>query len=169
MKHIAALLVLVSSVFAGEKEQRIIALTILGEARGEGASGMYAVGCVIQERAKEKKITPAQVCHQPWQFSVWNAGNGKIKTEKELSHLWESKSAPYAKSLALAIDSGFDLVQKFTGNADHYYSKKMMKSPPSWAYKIDKRTGKFLRDSKGNKIAVKTTKVIGNHVFYNLR
>ena len=54
MKHIAALLVLVSSVFAGEKEQRIIALTILGEARGEGASGMYAVGCVIQERAKEK-------------------------------------------------------------------------------------------------------------------
>jgi spore germination cell wall hydrolase CwlJ-like protein len=169
MKNIVILIALAASVFSGEKEQRIIALTILGEARGEGTGGMYAVGCVIQERARESNLTPAKVCHAPYQFSVWNAGKGKIKKESELSDLWKSKSAPYAKTLALAIDSGYDLAQTFTGNADHYYSKKMMKSPPSWAYKIDKRTGKFLRDKEGNKISVKPTKVIGNHVFYNLR
>ena len=50
MKHIAALLVLVSSVFAGEKEQRIIALTILGEARGEGAAAAGMATCANETR-----------------------------------------------------------------------------------------------------------------------
>ena len=34
--------------------QRIVAQTILGEARGEGEAGMYGVACVIQERIKSK-------------------------------------------------------------------------------------------------------------------
>ena len=163
MKNIVILIALATSVFGGEKEQRIIALTILGEARGEGASGMYAVGCVLQERAREGNLTPAKVCHVPYQFSVWNAGKGKIKKESELSDLWKSKSAPYAKSLALAIDNDLKLVQDFTGNADHYYSSKILKKPPYWAFKTIKKNGKEV------KVEIKPTKIIGNHVFYNLR
>ena len=33
------------------EEQRIVAMTILGEARGEGEAGMYAVACVIAQRS----------------------------------------------------------------------------------------------------------------------
>ena len=77
--------------------ERIVALTILGEARGEGKRGMYAVGCVIQKRASERNLTPAKVCLQPWQFSIWNAGGGKVKKERELYYLWKSPSKLYAR------------------------------------------------------------------------
>jgi len=32
-------------------EQKIVAMTILGEARNQGQAGMYAVACVIAERS----------------------------------------------------------------------------------------------------------------------
>ena len=153
-------------------EERIVALTLLGEARGESEIGVYAVACVIQKRAAQRKLTPVQVCLQPWQFSIWNAGKGKIKKESELWHLYERapvKVMRYARQLARDICANRKLSQDYTGNADHYYSHKIMKQPPSWAFKIDKKTGKFLRDKKGNKIPVQHTKVIGNHSFYKLR
>ena len=81
---------LASSAVADEvltRDERIVALTILGEARGEGNTGMFAVGCVIQKRSSNRNLTPAQVCQQSWQFSIWNAGKGKIKKERELWHL----------------------------------------------------------------------------------
>ena len=70
-------------------EERTVALTILGEARGEGQLGMYAVACVIQKRSQERNLTPAKVCLEPWQFSIWNAGQGKVKKESELYYLWK--------------------------------------------------------------------------------
>jgi spore germination cell wall hydrolase CwlJ-like protein len=132
------------------RDERIVALTILGEARGEGKKGMYAVGCVIQKRASERNLTPAKVCLQPWQFSIWNAGKGKVKKESELYYLWKSPSKMYARQLARAICQGKELDQKFTVHANHYYSTKYMKKKPYW--------------TKGKK----AVKVIGNHVFYRL-
>ena len=152
--------------------ERVVARTLLGEARGEHTTGIYAVGCVIQKRAANRNLTPAQVCQEPWQISIWNAGKGKIKKESELWHLYERapvKVMRYARQLARDICANRKLSQDYTGNADHYYSHKIMKQPPSWAFKIDKKTGKFLRDKKGNKIPVQPTKVIGNHSFYKLR
>jgi spore germination cell wall hydrolase CwlJ-like protein len=93
---IYTLLILATCTAAADEvltpEERVVALTILGEARGEGKRGMYAVACVIQLRSEQRKLTVAQVCHQPWQFSVWNAGNGKIKKERELWGLWDSNT-----------------------------------------------------------------------------
>ena len=132
------------------RDERIVALTILGEARGEGKKGMYAVGCVIQKRASERNLTPAKVCLQPYQFSIWNAGKGKVKKESELYYLWKSPSMMYARELARAICQGKELEQKFTASANHYYSTKYMKKKPWW--------------TKGKK----AVKVIGNHVFYRL-
>jgi spore germination cell wall hydrolase CwlJ-like protein len=131
------------------RDERIVALTILGEARGEGKRGMYAVGCVIVKRASERNLTPAKVCLQPYQFSIWNAGKGKVKKESELYYLWKSPSKMYARELARAICQGKELDQKFTASANHYHSKKMKKKP-YW--------------TKGRK----AVKVIGNHVFYRL-
>jgi len=128
-------------------DERIVALTLLGEARGEGKMGMYAVACVIQLRSEQRKLTVAQVCHQPYQFSTWNAGNGKIKKERELWGLWDSKQAPYARELARYLCRGYKFVQQYTGNANHYCT---LKTHNYW--------------TRGRK----PVKIIGNHKFYNL-
>ena len=143
-------------------DERVVALTLLGEARGEGNGGMYAVGCVIQKRAAERNLTPAKVCLQPYQFSVWNAGKGKVKKERELWHLWESKSAPYARELARYLCKGYRFAQDYTGSANHYYSHKIRKQPPYWAFKIEDKNGKKIKRS------IKPVRVIGNHSFYKL-
>ena len=120
--------------------ERIVALTILGEARGEGKKGMYAVACVIAQRSKNRNITPAQVCLQRKQFSVWNG----IKGESGLYHLWKSPSTPYARTLAKNINK---LCLSTVKNADHYCT---LKTNPYWA--------------KGKKPIA----VINNHKFYRL-
>ncbi len=51
-------------------------MCIWREASGEGADGMTAVAWVIQNRANRRKLTPRQVCLQPWQFSSMNAPSG---------------------------------------------------------------------------------------------
>jgi len=138
------------------RDERVVALTLLGEARGEGHKGMYAVGCVIQQRAIERKLTPAQVCLEPWQFSVWNAGKGKVKKESELYYLWDKKNypkykyfVPYARQLARNICKNKKLErQETTGNANHYHTKSVK---PYW--------------SKGKK----PIKQIGNHLFFKLK
>ena len=129
------------------QEERIVALTILGEARGEGEIGMFAVGCIIQKRASERNLTPAKVCLEPWQFSVWNAGQGKVKKESELYHLWKSKSLMYARKLARSVCDPKQTLTDVTGGANHYCT---VKCKPSWA------RGK------------KPIKIIGNHKFYKL-
>jgi len=129
------------------RDERVVALTILGEARGEGKCGMYAVGCVIQKRASERNLTPAGVCLQPYQFSIWNAGGGKVKKESELYYLWKSKSMMYARELARAICKNKKLQQGYTGGANHYCT---LNTNNYWT-----RKGTI-------------TKVIGNHKFYRL-
>ena len=61
------LLLIVNSVYASThknhqltREQKIVAITILAEARGEGEAGMYAVGACIAQRAFERKQTPTE-------------------------------------------------------------------------------------------------------------
>ena len=65
MKIIILLLALCASVVYSQEltyDQKIVAMTIVGEARGEGKLGMYAVGAVIAQRVIAWKKTPAQVC-----------------------------------------------------------------------------------------------------------
>jgi len=167
MTH-AALFAFSYSVLADEAlttDERVVALTLLGEARGEGVTGIYAVGCVIQKRVSNRNLTPAQVCQESWQFSIWDAGKGKIKKESELWHLYKSPSMSYARQLARKICASRKLSQDYTGNADHYYSHKIKKQPPYWAFKIEKdKNGKVI-----TKEPIKPSKVIGNHTFYKLR
>ncbi len=123
------------------RETKIVAITILAEARGEGHAGMYAVGAVIAQRAFERKRTPSAVCLKKWQFSCWNG-----KTLKNLEHLLKVPQADYALSLAKSIKL---LSRDFVGFANHYHAT-WMKKKPYWA--------------KGEK----PVKVIGQHAFYKL-
>ena len=58
-------------------ELEVMALTVWGEARGEGEDGQAAVACVIRNRASCQPRSwwggdIRSVCLKPWQFSVWN-------------------------------------------------------------------------------------------------
>ena len=142
------------------KDEQTIAITLMGEARGEKSVGMYAVACVIQKRADERKLTPAQVCKQPWQFSCWNKGQENyIDLMKRLLKS-NTTQAQYAKKLARAICAGGRLVHSFTGEANHYYSMKVMNKAPYWAFKKVEVRGRTVT------VAIKPSKIIGNHVFY---
>ena len=127
--------------------ERVVALTILGEARGEGKMGMYAVACVIQKRSLERALTPAKVCHEPWQFSIWNAGRGKVKKESELYYLWKSKSMMYARQLARHVCRSDIKLIDITEGADHFMR---IDCNPDWVKEK------------------KPVTIIGNHKFYRL-
>ena len=122
-------------------ETKIVAATILAEARGEGCGGMYAVAAVIAQRAFERKRTPKEICLQPYQFSCWNG-----KRLKDLEHLLKVPQADYAIALAKNIKL---LSRDYVGFANHYHAT-WMKKKPYWA--------------KGKK----PVKVIGQHAFYKL-
>ena len=130
--------------------ERVIALTILGEARGVDKIGMFAVACVIQRRSWEKEKTSAEICLQPWQFSIWNAGKGKVKKERDLWYLWDSKHMMYARHLARCLNNEKIVLFDITKGANHYYSKKIRKTPPDYLKKY------------------KPVAIIKNHVFYKL-
>ena len=125
-------------------ERDVVAMTILGEARGEGKSGMYAVATVINQRSINRNKTPKAVCLKAWQFSCWNKNDPNRKKLPTL--LKTHPMRHYATTLAQNI---MKLDRSYTKNADHYINKDSRK--PSW-----------LRD-------VKPVRVIGNHSFYKLR
>ena len=61
-----------------EKDRDILARTLWGEARGEGAAGQIAVAWTIRNRVFDGKTNSwwgegyAGVCQKPYQFSCWN-------------------------------------------------------------------------------------------------
>jgi spore germination cell wall hydrolase CwlJ-like protein len=128
------------------QQERIVALTLLGEARGEQKIGLFAVACVIQHRSLERNLTPMGVCLEPSQFDTWSAGRGKLKKESELYHLWKSKEMMYARTLARHLCRG-GLFIDATNGANHFCH---INSYPYWI--------------KGKK----PCKIIGNHKFFKL-
>ena len=117
MKPIILLACLAIQCLASDRET--IAATILGEARGEGKAGMYAIACVIKQRSIERKISPASVCLQKLQFSCNNKG---VQT-----NLLKTKEGEYALALADGIDK---LDRGVVGFSNHYHNLSVS---PSWA------------------------------------
>lgn len=167
MKKLIALLLLFNcQIFADELlsyEEKIVALTLLGEARGEDKIGIYAVACVIQERALQRSLTPRRVCHEPlhrqkkkYQFSCWNGIESVRDAEKWFSPSFDKNGTLvpnpidlYARGLARKIVKGEKLDRKKVNFATHFLNKRLM-GKISW--------------TKGRK----PVKIIGNHAFYKL-
>lgn len=123
----------------------IMALTILGEARGESLMGKVAVAWAIRNRVEN----PAwwgnsfdTVCLKPKQFSCWDDPNRIRMLTADL------KDPSYRECLVVAIEVMDGAVGDPTGGADHYHTKAVN---PKW------------RDPS------KITTTIGAHVFYRLR
>ena len=123
--------------------ERVVALTILGEARGEGKIGLFAVACVIQKRSANRKLTPAKVCLEDSQFDTWTG-----KRERDLWHLWKSKEMAYARKLATYLHKDNVLLFDITNGADHFCT---ITTHNYW--------------TKGRKPVA----IIGKHKFYKLK
>jgi spore germination cell wall hydrolase CwlJ-like protein len=135
--------------------REVIAMTILGEARGEGKAGMYAVACVIAQRAVNRNKTPKAVCLQPWQFSCWNESD---VNRAKLGKLYVTHPMRrYAMVLAANISN---LKRSYTKNADHYCH---INENPYWSYKT------IILKGRKVKLPLKPVVIIGNHKFYKLR
>ena len=119
----------------------IVALTILGEARGEGMEGMAGVASVIQTRMIERKQSASQVCLSPKQFSFWNGGVSESAKRKLLATP-QGKNALYLADLVIHQQMP-DIVK----GANHYHAISVA---PRWA-----------RDAR-------LVATIRNHKFYKL-
>ena len=102
----------------------VVALTILGEARGEGFEGMAGVASVIQTRAIERKQTPSQVCLAPMQFSFWNVRPSKAEQDKLLANPQANNALHLAKLVCERR------LPDMVNGANHYHAVSVH---PKWA------------------------------------
>lgn len=110
------------------KELRILAYTLLGEAAGEGKKGMEAVAHVIFNRANSGRFpsNPAAVALQKNQFSTWNAvGNGGNEPTKHYS----SSSAIFKTALRIVSDVAAGKSTDPTFGATHFATAD---KKPTW-------------------------------------
>ena len=142
---LTALLTLFFSTLSKGSEQRILAQTILAEARGDGRAGMYAVAACIKVRAQKRNLSFKEVCLQPWQFSCWNKND---PNRKKMVSFLKLPQARYALRLSTNMKK---INTKFIGHANHYMTIKL------W------RTGK-VKWAKGKKHCA----YAGSHEFYKL-
>ena len=134
------------------KEQDILAQTLLGEARGEGKAGLYAIACIVKRRIQLKSYpnTAMAVCLEPSQFDYWTQ-HKRVKWDDQnranVRRLMKGNTelVRYAKMLAININR-VDL--RYTKNADHYCT---LDTHNYW--------------TKANKPVA----IIGQHKFFKLR
>lgn len=117
----------------------ILARTIYGEARGEGAEGMEAVACVVMNRYRSHKWycgytwkngmkvpSVAQTCLKRWQFSCWNKNDPNL--DKVLRVTAQDKL--FQECLLVAERAISGELKDFTNGAVYYHSKNIK---PQWA------------------------------------
>ncbi|GHU01135.1 hypothetical protein FACS1894186_3280 [Alphaproteobacteria bacterium] len=122
----------------------LLARTIWAEARGEGASGMAAVACVVVNRVRAPcwwGDSVASVCRAPWQFSCWNKGEPNGAAALRVG----AGNAEFVLALRLATRAVMGALPDSTGGATHYHAASVL---PRWA--------------KGRTPCA----IIGNHLFY---
>lgn len=134
MKSFLILVVLMFAVVCSVKadvthEVNVLERTIYREAANQGSNGMYIVGCIIEQRMTERKLSASEVCLQKSQFSCWNKATEEDKQYRALPKDWASD---YAHDLAVAIVSGKGLDCSVIGFANHYCR---IDKHPSWAKK----------------------------------
>lgn len=105
----------------GEAEKRALALTIYGEARGEGKKGMRMVGEVVMNRVASP-VYPNTVCGVVYQKSQFY-GIKVVPKEKGLWNTAQEIAEEILEEDVVAYDHG----------ATHFLNPKAVKSMPRWA------------------------------------
>jgi spore germination cell wall hydrolase CwlJ-like protein len=128
-------------------DEKVVAITILAEAKGEGEVGMRAVACVIQQRSIERKKSVAVICLQPKQFSCWNGMTVSELSAKAITRKTPKSVVDVAIALAKDLVAEKQLDRSLVGYANHYHTLEVK---PSW--------------SRG----VTPVVIIGNHKFFKI-
>ncbi|MGD1934219.1 MAG: cell wall hydrolase [Candidatus Phaeomarinobacter sp.] len=105
----------------------ILARTLWGEARGESKAGQEAVASVIMNRVADRRwpSTAADVCLQPWQFSMWN--EGEPNRAKALAVNYQNIIFRQCVDIAKLAVAG--QLPDRTRGANHYHTKAV---DPTW-------------------------------------
>ncbi len=142
-----------AAAFYQELQIDVLARTVWGEARGEGARGMDAVACVVLNRVKIADDNGGKywwgnniisVCQKPYQFSCWNRSDPNYKKVQSVT---EKTDIHFATAMRIARRAIAGTLDDTTNGADHYHEKSIL---PHWA--------------RGQTPTIK----IGNHIFYKL-
>jgi len=105
--------------FAKTPGDEQVAITIAGEAWGEGRLGMYAVACVIQNRAKRSHLSPYEITRH----GLYGKGN-KMAKKGFLAHKkWLLKLVALLNRLEL---------KDITHGATHFENVEVF-GYPNWA------------------------------------
>lgn len=137
-------------------DEFMLAIVLYREARGEGRTGMLAVGCVVRNRVDKRHSTYYAECVKPWAFSSITAkGDSQlIVWPKESESEWQT-----AQLLAQGILSG--AIQDITGGATLYWAPASIES----GKKLETPLGLVTFPAGWSLEAVKYAATIGNHVF----
>lgn len=117
----------------------ILARTIYGEARGEGAEGMEAVACVVINRYKSRKWycgynlkdgvkvpSITQTCLKKFQFSCWNKNDPNLQEIRKVT----PEDKIFKQCLQIARNAVCGKLKDFTNGAVYYHTKGIK---PKWA------------------------------------
>ena len=130
----------------------VLARTIWGEARNQGAKGMEAVACVVLNRVAIAQKNGSQywwghcvvsVCQKPFQFSCWNANDPNRAKLMAVT----DKNIHFATALRIARRAINGVLHDYTGGSTHYHTKPVS---PHWAQGVTPEV------------------IIGSHIFYKL-
>ncbi len=142
-----------AQAFYQELELDVLARTLWGEARGEGAQGMEAVACVILNRVKVADEKGGQywwgnnvisVCQKPYQFSCWNRSDANYKRVQAVT---QKTDIHFATSMRVARRALAGVLDDQTFGATHYHEQSIM---PDWS------------------LGQTPSAHIGHHIFYKL-
>lgn len=150
--HLAAFDAKEGTPLFGQSPEALYAMTVWGEARGQGLTEKQAVAAVILNRARMPYSASGQpmwwmsnhtadirerirsVVLHPWQFSCFNASDPNRDKLLEASTL---ESKPWWESVAVCSAMLDGLLRDPTNGADHYHSYSLadyaLGKWPSWA------------------------------------
>lgn len=139
-------------------DEFMLGLTLYREARGEGRTGMIAVGCVVRNRMAKNGTSAYIEIVKPAQFTSIS-----VHTDPEIA-LWPAEADPLWQSATFLAPSILDgSLSDITGGATLYYNPASI--PPGKT--ITLLSGISVRfPATWNLAAVAQTVQIGAHVFF---
>lgn len=121
-------------------QEKCLAVTIFGEARGESEKGQIAVAYTILNRSLNKRKTLCDIALAPKQYSIFN-NNPKLRAIATSLHLVPQQKNiidknSWDRAMAVAQMVARKTVQDPGHGATHYVAYKSLTHIPDWTRKF---------------------------------